>query len=524
MDRKFLERDGGASLASYSLLGFLIAAGALASVGSVGERVECVFSGIASRVVGGSSECAAGAPSLPVGNQPPLITTASLLTVRHKESYDFSLSASDPDPGDTLSWTWAAAASGTLPPGLVFDDAAGRISGTTTAPGTYQIDFTVSDQDGETDVKSLHLRVQRIKLWPNIGYTNAYMGNAVAMNSDYVLGFSGTGGSGRVFVFDRETGEQVRQIRPAETASDNFGQHMAVSGNLAIFGVPNDDDSGTDSGSAFVFDLPSNTQQMKLLASDGAAGDGFGVVAMAGNYAVIGAPGDDDRGSGSGSVYVFDLTTGDQLHKLTASDGSAGDNFGGAVAISGDYVLVGAYRRSDNGASSGAAYVFDAVSGAQLHKLLPSDGASGDFFGVSVSLSGTSAVIGAEGDDTSTGSAYVFDVASGAQTAKLVASDRAAYDGFGRAVATNGTLAVIGAYQDDDGGSSSGSAYVFDLSTGSQLRKLTASDQSASGWFARSVAMHGDDVVFGAPPDDDGGFNNGAMYVFDAANGEQRAW
>ena len=113
-----------------------------------------------------------------------------------------------------------------------------------------------------------------------------------------------------------------------------------------------------------------------------------------------------------GTTSAWALTA-EQEAKLTASDATASDNFGLGVALSGDTAVVGAFLDDDNGESSGSAYVFIRIAGVwtEQAKLLPADGASGDFFGRSVALDGNTAVIGAPHDDDNggnSGSAYVF--------------------------------------------------------------------------------------------------------------------
>src|SRR5690606_22918322 len=177
-----------------------------------------------------------------------------------------------------------------------------------------------------------------------------------------------------------------------------------------------------------------------------------------------------------------------ELGKLTASDAAANDFFGWSVAVSGDLAVVGAYADGDGGSGSGSAYVFRRVGGAwvQVAKLTASDAAEGDLFGYSVAVSGSLAVGGALADDDAgpaSGPAYVFALAScGAactEAAKLTASDAVEGDLFGWSVAVSGGLAVVGAFGDDDGGSDSGSAYVFDLASCgaacTETAKLTAS-------------------------------------------------
>ncbi len=158
---------------------------------------------------------------------------------------------------------------------------------------------------------------------------------------------------------------------------------------------------------------------------------------------------------------------GDQVAKLLANDGAANDNFGRSVAISGATVIVGAFGNDDNGSVSGSAYLFDTTTGLQIAKLLPNDGAAGDVFGVSVAISGTTAIVGAWGDDDNgdiSGSAYHFDITTGRQIAKLLPNDGAAGDAFGISVAISGApgkeVAIVGAPYDADNGPWSGYAYL----------------------------------------------------------------
>ncbi|CAK0870069.1 unnamed protein product [Prorocentrum cordatum] len=172
---------------------------------------------------------------------------------------------------------------------------------------------------------------------------------------------------------------------------------------------------------------------LKLLASDGANCDKFGLsvaVSSDGARVVVAASGDDDQWGNSGSVQVFDGTTGERLLKLLASDAALNDYFGRAVAVSSDgaRVAVGASYDDDQGSNSGSVHVFDGTTGARLLKLVASDGAEEDLFGLSV------------------------------------------------AVSSDGARVVVGAYYDDDQGSKSGSVHVFDGTTGARLLKLVASD------------------------------------------------
>ena len=153
--------------------------------------------------------------------------------------------------------------------------------------------------------------------------------------------------------------------------------------------------------------------EIKVTAADAAAYDRLGrSVAISGNTAIAGAYLADNTDRDTGSAYLFDATTGEQLHKLIPLDSAPDDIFGASVAISDTIAIVGALRNDEQGYSSGAAYLFDVTTGEQLAKLTASDAGRSDYFGWSVAISGNTAIVGAEGDDDPTGgdfgSAYLF--------------------------------------------------------------------------------------------------------------------
>jgi len=282
-------------------------------------------------------------------------------------------------------------------------------------------------------------------------------------------------GSAYVFTRTGDTwAEQAKLIAADGAAGDQFGYCVHLSGDTAIIGANCDDDKGFDSGSAYVFVRTDTTwtQQTKLVAPDGASMDSFGgEVSISGDTILIGSCFDDDNGFDSGSAYVFVRTdaTWTEQAKLLASDGAAEDFFSiYAVSISRDTALIGAAGDDDNGEVSGSAYVFirNDTTWTEQAKLLASDGVAGDSFGGAVSISGDTALIGAGGGDDNgadSGSAYVFarTGTTWAQEAKLIASDGSDGDIFGWDVALDGDTALIGAEWDDDNGANSGSTYVF---------------------------------------------------------------
>ncbi len=394
--------------------------------------------------------------------------------------------------------------------------------------------------------------LQQVKLTASDGDKSDYFGDTVAISGDTVVVgayYDDDKGknSGSVYVFVKPTASDG-------AAGDYFGKSVAVSGDTVVVGAYADDDNGSASGSVYVFVKPdsgwatTSAYDAKLSACDGCdgvAGDHFGYsVAISGDTIVIGAPKNDDNGGNSGSVYLFikprnGWTTTSTYHaKLIPSKEAAGDYFGDTVAISGDTVVVGAYRDNKKGSYTGAVYVFVKPSGGWIitktyyenAKLTASDGAAGDYFGKSIAISGDTVVVGASYDDdkgSASGSAYVFvKPSSGWATtstfnAKLTASDGVGGEHFGQSVAISGDTVAVGAYYDSPRGANySGSVYMFVkpsggwATTSTYNSKLTANDGKAHDYFGYAVAINGDTVVIGAPRDDNSKTDSGSVYIF----------
>ena len=264
---------------------------------------------------------------------------------------------------------------------------------------------------------------------------------------------------------------KIFPIRSGER--DQFGSSVALIGDTAIIGAPGNEKA---TGAVFVFTYNHTAQkwqqQAKLTAQDRAAGDQFGwSVAIDKNTAIIGARFDDDHGKSSGSAYIF-VWTGEnwiQQAKLTAADGAASDNFGQFVSVSEDFAIVGAPKHAHAGLKqSGAAYIFgrNGENWAQHAKLTENKPVAKNQFGVSVSISGGVALVGAplnDGVANSTGAAYVFNRVGDTwlQHTKLTAKDADEQDQFGSAVSIYHNIALVGAKFDDELGNNAGAAYSF---------------------------------------------------------------
>ncbi|CAM9831631.1 unnamed protein product, partial [Heterosigma akashiwo] len=382
------------------------------------------------------------------------------------------------------------------------------------------------------------------KLVPGDSASNDEFGVSVAAMNDSVLvgaqkNDNKYGGAdfGSVYIFTSLNGSWVQANRivavDGET-SDYFGNSVSVlSDSSYVVGSYGDDDTLSDSGSAYIFTYytyrgsSSWVQEDKLVASDGSTDDYFGyAVSNLGDSSVlVGAYlADMTPSSNTGAAYVFTSALGSwvQANKVVASDGASEDRLGMSVGgLSSTCFIVGAAYDDELGSNSGSIYVFTSSSGTwvQAVKLTASDGAYDDRLGFGLSgLDSYSFVAGAYGSDAVTynaGAAYIFTSSSGswAQVAKVVASDGADSDYFGRSSAgiTN-KLFAVGAYMDD----SSGSAYAFTLEDGSwvQTNKILPEANSSSAYFGFALSgINQDSLVIGASYGNSSQ-SGGAAYIF----------
>jgi hypothetical protein len=368
-------------------------------------------------------------------------------------------------------------------------------------------------------------------------------GSAVAVSGDTaVVGSPGhdVGGvhnQGAAYVFVR-TGdvwtEQAQLLAPDGADSDSFGWSVAISGDTIVVGARSDKvGANEEQGSAYVFTRNGTfwTLQAHLFAFDGAARELFGTsVAVSGDTAIIGTF--NYFSERSGSAYIYRRTGGiwTQEAHLFAANPVENDRFGYSVAISGDTVVVGAHGYpGDTGVGDavlGSAYVFSRSGSiwTQEAQLIGADTSAADLFGISVGISGDTAIVGAYahqvGANPYQGSAYVFrrSGTNWAQETQLLASDGAGYDTFGCSVAISGETAVVGANSKDIISNwNQGSAYVFTRSgtVWSQDIEILADDGASDDRFGFPVAISGDDIVVGARSDDVGANQfQGSAYVF----------
>jgi hypothetical protein len=425
--------------------------------------------------------------------------------------------------------------------------------------------------------------------------------NAMGVNGNQSDESSPSAGAAYVFVRNGGTWVQQAYLKASNTRLlTAFGSSVAISGDTIVVGAYAEDNDSrgvngvqnnfglSDSGAAYVF-VRSGTvwkQQAYLKASNSDALDAFGwSVAISGDTIVVGAYNESSSATGvngnqtnnnasaSGAAYVFTRsgTNWTQQAYLKASNTDTNDNFGYSVAISGNTIVVGALyedsaatgvngnQSGNSGTNAGAAYVFvrSGTTWSQQAYLKASNTGVEDRFGISVGVSGDTAVVGAHREDSSatgvngdqasnaaldSGAAYIFvrSGASWAQQAYLKPSNTRTNKTFGYASAISGDTVVISSPAEDSNAtgvngnqanhsaSAAGAAYVFVRNGTSWLQQayLKASNTESNEFFGQSVAISGDTVVAGAYWEDSAatGLNgnqadnsasqSGAAYVF----------
>ena len=263
---------------------------------------------------------------------------------------------------------------------------------------------------------------------------------------------------------------------------------------------------------SFVSPLSAAVQQVwRISPGDTGVATGLGwALDISGQTIIAGAPADGEVFPYGGAAYLIDVATGQIKHRLSPSQSTLQGIFGIKVAIEGNRALVGApvqgamlgtdiFEEVDD---PGSAYIFDVQTGQELYRLTPDDSSSLDYFGGRVAISGNLAVVTAFQNDYAgedAGAAYVFDLTTGQQLRKIIPSDAHEQQQFGISLAVEGNLAVIGTLEETVSDNYAGSAYVFDITTGEELYKLAPSVERQGVWFARSVALSNSIALIGAP-------------------------
>ena len=341
--------------------------------------------------------------------------------------------------------------------------------------------------------------------------TSDAQGNGTWQNKTSAAGSSGNVGYG--VWGDCATNGNISGYQPVadtgKTSLDAFGGSVAVSGNFAIVGnqlekVGANDQQGC--ANIFQYDGTKWVLVQRLTDTAGAAFDNFGFsVAMSGNYAIVGAPFDDigaNANQGSVSIYKYNGNSWELLTKTTSFLGLANDGFGSAVAISDSIFVVGAPHVNSY---KGAAYFFRINNGVITiyQRVINSSAVGEEWFGNAVAVSGNFAIVGAENADTAKGAAFIyqFNGSSWSFIQKITDPERRRDENFGNSVSLSGNYAIIGESADIVNNLNFvGSAYIFEYknNTWALMSKLSNPNDSTGHSFGIDVSVSGDYAIVGS--------------------------
>lgn len=371
------------------------------------------------------------------------------------------------------------------------------------------------------------------KAGDSFGYGVAIDGNTVLVGAHQV-DIDGVIDTGATYVYvlgDNGWYQQAKLVAEPAFADDTLGGKVALKNDVAMLGVMRRDDKGKDSGAVVSFERKSSIwkQHHIFTAPDAKPGDAFGQsIALTESHLIIGAPRNDALGVDSGAAYLYKRESGTWHYqtKITASDGAAGDLFGISVAIDGNTILVGADLHDEKAENAGAVYVYilDNNQWKQEAKLMASDGGKTDIFGVRVAISENTALVSARRDDieglgVDAGSAYIFERtgSSWAQKVKLISPDGQADDRFGRSVALSQGTAIVSAMNHDANGTDTGAMYVYnkDNEGWHYTSKVVAKSSKTGDKFGWSLGLSNNIAIIATPKHDAKGQDSGAVFIQD---------
>lgn len=311
----------------------------------------------------------------------------------------------------------------------------------------------------------------------------------------------------------------IQKLAPADgAAGDQFGLHIAMDGNLVVIGAPLDDDFGNASGAAYVFDHSTGTQIVKLAPDDSQFLDKFGG-AIDLHQGIVVAGIINERGAPSlqiGEAFLFDALSGEQLHRLEIPGIDGQDLYGRSVAIGGGVAAVGAPGRN-------TVFLFDVVTGALIDTIERPNGGAGDSFGRGLAIDGSRIAISSLGSYDGFGvpaEVYVYDLDTMDQLATLTPAVDTPADSFGWSVDLDAGVVAVNSYVYDGSEFQTAIVHLFDWEEESEFAQLERADESEQGWFGLTFALDNGLVVAGAGFED---ALSGAAYVFDASSGRRLA-
>jgi WD40 repeat protein len=305
---------------------------------------------------------------------------------------------------------------------------------------------------------------------------------------------------------------------PQPAVSDRFGSAVSISGTRIAVGAPFQDIGASNAGGVYVYDVASATIPVVVpINPDPGFSDSFGkALVLSGTDLVVGAPNDASVATSAGSAYTYDLasaTPAQSVRKLSAPGPAAFTHFAGKIALSGSRLLVRG-ANDNRGPSRPEVLLYDLAGNTPTEPNLRLNPKYSPYFGTSLSIDGSMAVVGEPLFEEHTGLVRCYDLAGPSPTVPFNIFNPVPFDDvlFGYSVSISGTRVAVGAYGSPGFTTAPGRIDVFDLASPTPDEPIARFyNPLGGGPFGGLVAMSGTRIVAGISP----GSNSGMVYLYD---------
>ncbi len=411
------------------------------------------------------------------------------------------------------------------------DDAENDFEGLYTKSG---FTFTTEDKspwEGETPIEVTKLFSGTDQESLGFGYSFDMSDEWIAVSANFEDSSEVQDGALYIYRNESEWKYHSKISNPAPSGNAQFGRSVSLSNDTIAIGAFGADNGVNNSGLVYVyvFDGANWNLQQTLSQSDIDDSDRFGVsVSLENDLLLVGA---DENTMNNGSAYIFERSGSawTQIQKLTASDGLLNDRFGSTVSMHGNYIAINAYREDSLVTDSGAVYVFENVNGTwmEIQKLKDSTPATFDNFGIALDINEDFIIIGQPGHDNgaseNAGLVSIYENINGtwALSDEILPSNTASFDAFGSDVNLENRTLFIGAANNDINGPNFGMTYIYTYKNGAWVEDqfFQSSDADADDDFGRRIiAKDRTAIISGLLEDPRGITDQGSIYIVTAGD------
>ncbi len=279
----------------------------------------------------------------------------------------------------------------------------------------------------------------------------------------------------------------------------------------------------SQAGSLYAFDINTGDLLYTIDNPTPGVGDFFGSsTEISGNNLLVKVGNDDTGATDAGSIYIYDLTTGGLLYTINNPTPGVSDFFGSSTDIFGNNLIVKTSNDDTGTTDAGSIYIYDITTGGLLHTINNPTPSVGDFFGSSTDISGNNLIVKTSNDDTGAtdaGSIYIYDITTGGLLHTINNPTPGVGDFFGSSTDISGNNLIVKTSNDDTGATNAGSIYIYDLTTGGLLHTINNPTPGVSDFFGQSTEISGNNLIVKTSNDDTGATNAGSIYIYDLTTG-----